>query len=257
MSKALSLILILAMASIMSLMGTEKALSQECSDSALVYLGNPTIEPCSLQYRINIPVYMNNPCLVGGFTMQIYCSDPSWASFDSTDSQSADTIGSRISGWELFNWNLSPGSHSRISVTAIANLDGQGHPLFPGDGLIFTVHPHLKSYLVCDTCQILTWGNVNLSDTTGLRILPRVLQAGAICVAPGPCDGNPRGDANCNGAVNGIDVVFLVNYFRGSGRSFCCLCSADVNGNGQVNGIDVTYLVNYLRGRGPAPPPCN
>lgn len=257
MSRALSLILILAMASIMNLMVAEKALSQPCSDTALVYLGIPTVEPCSLQNRIDIPVYMNNPCLVGGFTMQLYCSDPSWASFDSIDLSSADTIGSRISGWESFGWHLSPGSHSMISVTAIANLDGNGHPLLPGDGLIFTVHPHLKSYLVCDSCQILIWGTVSISDTSGYYLLFYVLQNGAICVAPGPCDGNPRGDANCSGELNGIDVVYLVRYFKGIGPSFCCLCSGDANANGAVNGIDITYIVNYLRGRGPAPPPCN
>ena len=215
MSRALSLILILAMASIMNLVGTGIALGQQpCEDTAIVYLGIPTIEPCSLQNRINIPVYLNNPCPVGGFTMQLYCSDPSWASFDSTDLLSADTLGSRISGWESFNWHLSPGSHSMISVVAIANLDGNGHPLLPGDGLIFTIHPHLKSYLVCDTCQILIWGNVQISDSNGLNLLAYVLQNGAICVAPGPCN-DLRGDANCSGELNGIDVVFLVRYFKG------------------------------------------
>ena len=258
MPKALCLISIVYMAIVMNLAGAGLAVGQECADTGLVYLGSPTIEPCSLQYRFNIPVYLHNPCPVGGISLQLYCSDPSWASFDSTDHFSVDTIGSRINNWQSFGYTLSPQSHSRVTVVGIAHMPG--HPsvyLPPGDGLIFTLHPHLKSYLVCDTCQPLVWGTVTISDTTGYIIEPRLLENSQICVAPGPCAGHPRGDANCSGQLNGLDVVFLVNYFKGSGRSFCCLCSADANANGMVNGIDITYIVNYLRGRGPAPPPCN
>jgi len=30
---------------------------------------------------------------------------------------------------------------------------------------------------------------------------------------------------------------------------------ADANGNGEVNGLDAVYLVNYFKGFGPPPPP--
>ena len=61
------------------------------------------------------------------------------------------------------------------------------------------------------------------------------------------------GDANGNGQVNGIDIVYLVNYFRGMGPAPVPLLSGDANGNCQVNGLDVVYLVNYFKGVGPAP----
>jgi hypothetical protein len=76
----------------------------------------------------------------------------------------------------------------------------------------------------------------------------------------------PAGDANSSGACNGIDVVFLVNYFKGGPAPTCtCIpffpplptgCCADANGNCVANGIDVTYLVSYLKGGGPAPAIC-
>ncbi len=61
------------------------------------------------------------------------------------------------------------------------------------------------------------------------------------------------GDANGSGSVNGIDVVFLVNYLKGLGPVPSPFLSGDANGNCDVNGIDVVYLVNYLKGLGGAP----
>jgi hypothetical protein len=62
-----------------------------------------------------------------------------------------------------------------------------------------------------------------------------------------------RGDANGSGTLNGVDVVYLVNYFKG-GPAPIPLQSGDANGNGEVNGLDVVYLINYFKG-GPPPPP--
>jgi hypothetical protein len=65
------------------------------------------------------------------------------------------------------------------------------------------------------------------------------------------------GDANGDGSANGLDVVFLVNYYKGLGYlyEFCrCISNlnlhpeADANGDCVNNGLDVTYLVSYLKG---------
>jgi hypothetical protein len=82
--------------------------------------------------------------------------------------------------------------------------------------------------------------------------------AGALAVCS-----SPAGDANSNGVLNGIDVTFLVGFFKGGPAPTCtCVpffpplptgCCADANGNGVVNGIDVTYLINFFKGIGPAP----
>lgn len=61
------------------------------------------------------------------------------------------------------------------------------------------------------------------------------------------------GDANNSGAVNGIDVIFLANYFKGWGPPpDNPLELGDTNGDCIFNGLDETYLVNYLKG---GPPP--
>jgi hypothetical protein len=65
------------------------------------------------------------------------------------------------------------------------------------------------------------------------------------------------GDANGNGQANGIDVTFLVSFFKGGDTPpFHIDCppygviyaACDVNGNCSVNGVDVTYLVAYFKG---------
>jgi hypothetical protein len=64
------------------------------------------------------------------------------------------------------------------------------------------------------------------------------------------------GDVNHNGQVNGIDVIYLVSYFKGGPPPPLEIGGfypeADLNGNCQVNGIDVIYFVAYLKG-GPSP----
>jgi hypothetical protein len=65
------------------------------------------------------------------------------------------------------------------------------------------------------------------------------------------------GDADGDGTLNGIDVIYSVNYLKGIGSSPCpSFCEppvgtlfkdADSNGSCSFNGVDVTYTVNYLK----------
>ena len=72
------------------------------------------------------------------------------------------------------------------------------------------------------------------------------------------------GDINSDSTFNGLDISFMVTYFKGGLRpSYICDCppdsnwyvAGDVNGSCVFNGIDVTYSVAYFKG-GPAPVPC-
>jgi hypothetical protein len=63
----------------------------------------------------------------------------------------------------------------------------------------------------------------------------------------------PPGDANSSGQTNGLDVTFLVNYFKGIGPAPEPLLAGDANGDCTTNGLDVIYLVAYFKGTGPAP----
>lgn len=62
-----------------------------------------------------------------------------------------------------------------------------------------------------------------------------------------------RGDANDDGEVTLVDIVYLINYLLKSGFAPYPLCEADVNCDGEVDVVDVVYLVNYLFRSGPAP----
>ncbi len=61
------------------------------------------------------------------------------------------------------------------------------------------------------------------------------------------------GDANGNGAINIIDVSFLINAIYRQGTQPDPIWLGDPNGNGASNIIDVSYLINFLYRSGPAP----
>ncbi|UCC80714.1 MAG: carboxypeptidase regulatory-like domain-containing protein, partial [Candidatus Zixiibacteriota bacterium] len=72
----------------------------------------------------------------------------------------------------------------------------------------------------------------------------------------GGCDYLP-GDANGDDNTNGLDVTYLVAYFKGgSPPPDQCDCpphgiiyaAADANGSCATNGLDVTYMVSYFKG---------
>lgn len=75
---------------------------------------------------------------------------------------------------------------------------------------------------------------------------------------PPPCPYLP-GDVNNSGTVTGLDVIYLVNFFKGGAApSVSCdigngsfYVSADVNGDCTVTGLDVVYFVNFLKGGPP------
>jgi hypothetical protein len=89
-------------------------------------------------------------------------------------------------------------------------------------------------------------------------------------VPPGYWSSPPfaAGDANNSGSCNGLDVIYLVAYFKGGPPPpYYVICdnisnkmtrkypAADANGSCSLNGLDVTYLVSFLKG-GDAPTYC-
>jgi hypothetical protein len=55
------------------------------------------------------------------------------------------------------------------------------------------------------------------------------------------------GDANGSGNLNGVDIVYMVNYLKG-GEPPVPYLAGDVNGSCDVNGLDVIFLVNFFKG---------
>jgi parallel beta-helix repeat protein len=61
------------------------------------------------------------------------------------------------------------------------------------------------------------------------------------------------GDANSNGVINLLDIVFLINYIYKGGAAPLSLEACDVNRSGDIDILDITYLINYIYKSGPAP----
>jgi len=233
------------------LLGTGNATGQPCDYPTLISVGNMLVQPCQ-QMRLSIPVEMSNPCPVGGFTIHIRTTEP-WLAFDLADTMAADTIGGRISDWGSFTFYINPNDPASIAITALAN----GGPVVPeGEGTIFTLHFNFRNFDIGDTAQSIVIDTAMISDPLGYNLYDTVRRAGLFQIDHSNCEGNPRGDANCSGILNGLDVTFLLLYLKG-GSSYCLLCSGDANHSGSVNGIDVSYLVNYLKGTAPPPDPCD
>lgn len=235
-------------ACVLLIFGTQLASGQPCPEPTVFTVGNITLDPCNPQ-RISIPVYMQNPCAIGGFSLRVFCTDPSWLSFTVGDPNAADTIGSRIQDAQNFTAVVLPNYAFRLNVTTIANIP-------PGDGLVFTMHMNYRDFTACDTSQLLNLGDARVSSPDGYYLYDVILNPDYVYILPGECHDNPRADANCNGVLNGIDVIYLVNFLKGVGPSYCCVCSGDANNSDSVNGIDITFLINYFKG-GAVPPPCD
>ena len=61
------------------------------------------------------------------------------------------------------------------------------------------------------------------------------------------------GDADGNGAVNILDVSFVISYLYKGAPAPSPSNRADVDHSGAINILDVGYTVNYLYKGGPAP----
>jgi hypothetical protein len=54
------------------------------------------------------------------------------------------------------------------------------------------------------------------------------------------------GDANCDGVVNVLDIIAIVNYYTGTEPDPFCFENADVNGDGVINILDVIGTVGLF-----------
>lgn len=61
------------------------------------------------------------------------------------------------------------------------------------------------------------------------------------------------GDADMSGAINLLDVTFIINYLYKDGPAPVLMQGADADSDGIVNLLDATFLINYLYKDGPAP----
>jgi len=210
--------------------------------------------PCDSMSTLAVPVYLDNPCPVGGFQMNIVLTDTNHGVyFDPSNPNVADTAGSRISGFGYFNFNVL--NSSTITLSAIGP-GGQDPELPPGSGLIFTLHPSYTG--IVDDCQTVRFGAIDyVYDPSGYYSYGASHVNGYLCVGCDPAW--RRGDANRSGTLNVVDVTALFSHLKGVTR-ICignCICTADFNSDGLVNIADVTQMFAFLKGSGNPPLPCD
>jgi hypothetical protein len=63
-----------------------------------------------------------------------------------------------------------------------------------------------------------------------------------------------RGDANTDGILDMLDIMYLINYLYREGAPPMVEDAADANFDGTINLIDPTYMVDFLFRSGPPPP---
>ena len=85
------------------------------------------------------------------------------------------------------------------------------------------------------------------ADTTLMMNQNRQLE---ITLYPG---GYIAGDANCDGAVNVGDAVYIINYVFKGGPAPIPYAAGGANGDPDVNVGDAVYLINFIFNNGPPP----
>jgi len=176
-----------------------------------------------------------------------------------------------VNGWFVIGWrNAMTRDYHLAQTFEILILDEAVWPTVTGDNdIIFQYNlvqsPFYNSTGICSPDRRI--GLEYVFDGTYPPGAPEIISGRAIKFttgAAGPVCAYTPGDINDNGAANGVDVSFGVNYFKGFGDAppiACADCpnpgqqlfgAGDVNGNCQFNGVDISYFVNYLKGVGPA-----
>lgn len=61
------------------------------------------------------------------------------------------------------------------------------------------------------------------------------------------------GDANFDGAINVLDISYIIAYLYTGGPAPSHPESADVNNSGSINILDVTYSISFIYASGPEP----
>jgi hypothetical protein len=223
---------------------------------------------------VNLPIWVKNDEAVSSVSIAM-----------ATDNQ---LISQRLGGnlmYPLTSWDdcsfytpaantPAPGFTSQ-SITGWNDLGGGANPFLNTNGaytqigeFAMVIDPNQSN--IGDTARMSVGiqpriGEPAFADSSGSDEWNIVPVFSVVVIVNGGCNYIP-GDANGNGIFNGIDVGWMVNYFKVTGPPppDTCYCpphgvifdAADANGNCAFNGIDVSYEVNYFKGIGGPPIYC-
>jgi hypothetical protein len=139
----------------------------------------------------------------------------------------------------------------------------------PVDGVLVTAwkngQAYSRAYTTVNGMVNLTVYPTNEGNIYLTCFKPNYYPYEGIILVQNDCGDAVPGDANGSGICTGMDVTYLVRYFKGGppppDRCQCpppdfLYLSADANADCSVSGLDITYLQRFFKGQGPAPDFC-
>jgi len=141
----------------------------------------------------------------------------------------------------------------QLAFRLVADNGGGSPPLEPGSGIVAYLWFHTQPDTpggyeeTADSGQVSSYNL--LLKTSYLNFKPEFEPATLAVVE------KLRGDANLDGAINPLDLVFFVNFvYLGIGE--IPLYNGDVNCDGNLNPLDVVHMVNFVYLSIPFPDTC-
>lgn len=259
----------LIICTVLCLGGNEVA--AQSSDTLRMQIGNGSGYIGKL---VPIPIYlsteMDDTLFCGGFDIFISLSRPDLMFFE-VDTTTVDTIiegdppettyvdidtmfvcefdttdGSLASGWDVVNARSTIGKGLELQLMGMSDFMEEGDLAIPANtsGVLLTIFGRIFSD-VPDTLQDRL---VNIdpyscyySNSRGGLILPEESTSGTVEV-----EATAKGDVNCDGSINPLDVAYIVNRVY---KGWMVLCNdelGDIDCSGGLNPLDAVYVMNYV-----------
>ncbi len=167
---------------------------------------------------------------------------------DTTFNCSFDTTGTLASGWSVEV--TSPiGKGLDLSLIGFTDNSPQTPPPIPEytSGVLLEFFARVRDDIpdtLSDRTAHLDHGGTEYAgfyDGNGDLILPVYITSGSVTALQ-----FERGDVNCDGGINMLDVMYLVNYVYKSWNIICSPTLADICCDGGVDPRDVMCFVNYV-----------
>jgi hypothetical protein len=197
----------------------------------------------------SVPAYLENNCPIGAF--QLYITTDQTGIITPIE---ANTTGSRIAYWEYFNSTRIPDDSSTLAVVAIANMPGgaETSSLDSGNGLLFNIIFEFGCDFDMNIPVNIEIDTLFFSDNTGYVLYDVITSFGNINIGE---DMTMRGDADGDSEITALDIICLLDYFRGGYSCPLSFRAGDANGDSLIKNSDISYLARYLYRSGPPPPP--
>ena len=187
---------------------------------------------------VMMPIYAHNTIPISGMVIPLHYSGTLAVTFDSVS-----TAGCRTEGFFKSEHNLGSGFKAFELTAGIEDMQA-------GTGSI------LNTFFTIQSGDATDYATIELDDLGSYVRMFTSNEYGDY--APAGIAGTIRlpyicGDADCDKAVNILDVVYIINYIYKNGTEPDPLDAADVNSDTYINILDVVYVINFIYKSGPVP----